>query len=65
MIYDRLLGCESGQSRIHRFQKEYLSAKGCHPDQEEKLAYTMFIDDIQDIRNLVADALRSTLTGQL
>ena len=53
------------QSRIKRFQDEYLPQSGCDDDMEEKLAYAMFIDDIKAIRHLVVTFLHDTLSGQL
>ena len=48
MLYSRLLGFEEGQSRIKRFQADYLPEEGCVGDTEERMAYLMFIDDLQD-----------------
>ena len=42
-----------------------MPAEGCKGDLEEQLAYEMFIDDLKEIRNFVASALNSTLTGQI
>ena len=65
MISQRLLGCSGSMSRINRFQADYLPQEGCVGDAEEQSAYTMFIDDLQAIRKMVAEALRETLSGQL
>ena len=44
---------------------EYMPESGCDDGTEEKLSYTMFIDDVKEIRNLVITFLHDTLSGQL
>ena len=66
LVTQQLCGSQDGkQSRIKRFQREYLPENGCDDDTEEQLSYTMFIDDIKEIRNLVVTFLHDTLSGQL
>ena len=36
---------------------------GCDSEDEEQLAYTMFVDDIADIRKMVIEFLHDTLSG--
>ena len=49
-----LCGSQDGsETRIKRYQRDYLPAKGCDADTEERLSYIMFIDDIKDIRNML------------
>ena len=48
---------------MKRFKTEYLPDDGCDSEDEEQLAYTMFVDDIKDIRIMVTQFLHDTLSG--
>ena len=54
ILITKFVGSPNGnKTRIKRFKAEYLPDQGCDSEDEEELAYTMFIDDIQDIRKMV------------
>lgn len=66
LVTQTLCGSQDGlQSRIKRFQNEYLPESGCDEEREELLSYAMFIDDVKGIRNLLITFLHDTLSGQL
>ena len=54
ILITKFVGSPNGnKTRIKRFKSDYLPDDGCDSEDEEGLAYTMFIDDIQDIRKMV------------
>ena len=64
ILITKFVGSPNGnKTRIKRFKAEYLPDQGCDSEDEEELAYTMFIDDIQDIRSMVTRFLHDTLSG--
>lgn len=66
MVTQTLCGTQDGSiSRIKRFQRNYLPEQGCDNEMEEQLSYTMLIDDIKNIRNMIIQFLNDTLSGQL
>ena len=63
-LITKFVGSPNGnKTRIKRFKSDYLPDDGCDSEDEEELAYTMFIDDIQDIRKMVTQFLHDTLSG--
>ena len=64
ILITKFVGSPNGnKTRIKRFKSDYLPDDGCDSEDEEELAYTMFIDDIQDIRKMVTQFLHDTLSG--
>ena len=64
ILITKFVGSPNGnKTRIKRFKAEYLPDEGCDSEDEEELAYTMFVDDIQDIRKMVIQFLHDTLSG--
>ena len=64
ILITKFVGSPNGsKTRIKRFKAEYLPDQGCDSEDEEELAYTMFIDDVQDIRSMVTRFLHDTLSG--
>ena len=65
-LVDRLLGGGSQQkTRIDRFRADYLPQDGCDSDEEEHLSQTMIVDDLNALRQLVADCLGECLSSVL
>ena len=64
MLISKFVGAkDGGKSRIKRFKAEYLPDDGCDSEDEEQLAYTMFVEDIKDIRKMVTQFLNDSLSG--
>ena len=64
ILITKFVGSPNGnKTRIKRFKAEYLPDEGCDSEDEEELAYIMFVDDIQDIRKMVIQFLHDTLSG--
>lgn len=66
LVVTKFVGASDGaKTRIKRFKADYLPDDGCDSEDEEQLAYTMFVDDIKDIRSMVTRFLHDTLSGQV
>lgn len=64
ILVNKFIGATNGdKSRIKRFKTDYLPEDGCDSEDEEQLAYTMFVDDIKDMRKMVTQFLLETLSG--
>ena len=61
----KLITNDSETSRIQRFKKEFMPENGCDSEEEEKLSYNMFFQDLKDLRRIVSDQMMECFTGQI
>lgn len=76
-MYELFFGNIKGNSRIQRYESNYIrprnNAKEGDPEgdeefdseEEEQLAYDMFIDDIAELRQLIIKSMHQVLVGQI
>ena len=76
-VYELFFGNAQGSSRILRYESQYMrplnKRKEAEADEgdefdsedEEQLAYDMFIDDIAELRQLIIKSMHQVLVGQI
>lgn len=74
-IYELFFGnLDGSQSRLKRYKQNYLEHHMQHSglneddvdsEQEEELAYDMFVEDIKELRDVVIKSMHQVLVGQV